>query len=164
MIREAKPTDCVDLAALSIQVWLHTYATDGVREKISRYVLNNFTEQQFLNFLNRPEIKVLVYIKDEHLVGFVTVDLTSEYESEGNGYEISTLYVSEHFHGMGIGRQLLCKVQAQFGLPFWLSTWEGNVNAIGFYHKLGFKMIGEVNFDLDGEFYNNHVLQLSKSL
>ncbi len=33
MIREAKPEDCVDLAVLSLQVWLHTYATKGIREK-----------------------------------------------------------------------------------------------------------------------------------
>ncbi|MGF1718124.1 GNAT family N-acetyltransferase [Photobacterium chitinilyticum] len=141
MIREAKPEDCVDLAVLSLQVWLHTYATKGIREKISRFALNTFTEKYFLDLLNRSENKVQVYIKDEHLIGFVVIDLASKCSAENAGYEIKTLYISEHFQGSGIGRQLLSQIESQYGSPFWLSTWENNINAIGFYQKLGFKIL-----------------------
>ncbi len=34
MIRSAKKDDCLNLAALSIQVWLHTYAPEGITAEI----------------------------------------------------------------------------------------------------------------------------------
>jgi len=37
MIRQAEQRDCLDLAALSLQVWLHTYAMKGLRTQISQY-------------------------------------------------------------------------------------------------------------------------------
>lgn len=159
MIREATLEDCLDIAVLSLQVWLHTYATKGVREKISRFAINSFTEEHFRNLLNQPENKVLVYVKDDHMVGFVAIDLASTFRGESAGYEVKTLYVSEHFQGLGIGKQLLSQVKTLYGSPFWLSTWDNNLNAIEFYQKLGFKIIGELNFDLDGELYRNHVFK-----
>ena len=42
MIRKALQSDCLDLAALSLQVWLHTYATKGIRSQISQYALSHF--------------------------------------------------------------------------------------------------------------------------
>ncbi len=85
------------------------------------------------------------------------MDLESFFNNENNGYEVTTLYVSQHFQGQGIGRQLLDMVKTQHGLPFWLSTWVHNCQAIDFYRNLGFKVIGKLNFDLNGELHDNHV-------
>lgn len=35
MIRKALPSDCVNLAALPLQVWLHTYTVQGIRSSLS---------------------------------------------------------------------------------------------------------------------------------
>ncbi|MEZ8297625.1 N-acetyltransferase family protein [Vibrio splendidus] len=158
MIRKARVSDCLDLAALSMQVWLHTYATQGLRRKISHYALSTFTENYFQQIINNMACETWVYIKDEHLVGFIVVDLKSYFKDETNGYEVTTLYVSEHFQGQGVGRQLLDQIKNQHGLPYWLSTWVNNHNALNFYENLRFKLIGELSFDLDGELHENHVL------
>ncbi len=158
MIREAKETDCLNLAALSIQVWLHTYATDGMRTEISKYVLSTFTEQYFINLLKEPYYRVLVFIEKNHLLGFIVVNLDSFFEHEANGYEVDILYVQEHFHGKGIGQRLLKKIEVRFGANFWLSTWIHNEKAIGFYKSLGFKDIGQIHFKLGNELHENRVL------
>lgn len=158
MIRKARPSDCMNLATLSLQVWLSTYATQGIRDKISRYALATFTEQSFDELLSKPQCETLVYIKDEHLVGFITVDLSSTFGGDNNGYEITTLYISDHFQGQGIGRKLLNEIKARYGSSFWLSTWIKNEGAINFYRHLGFTVIGDLNFDLDGELHENYVL------
>ncbi|QUM89377.1 GNAT family N-acetyltransferase [Moritella sp. 36] len=158
MIRKATQSDCINLAVLSLQVWLHTYATQGIRTKLSHYALSTFTEQYFNNMLDDSTCNIWVYTKDEHLVGFIVVDLASTFGCAMNGYEVKTLYVSEHFHGQGIGRKLLDKIKVQHGYPFWLSTWVKNESALRFYRHLDFTTIGELNFDIDGELHENHVL------
>ncbi|WKD30040.1 GNAT family N-acetyltransferase [Halomonas sp. KG2] len=156
MIRKALKRDCLDLAALSLQVWLHTYAVKGVRSQISKYALSTFNEEYFAKLLKRECIDVRVFEEDSHLIGFIVADLNSELE-DVSGYEIVTLYVSQHFHGKGVGRQLLREIESAHGLPFWLSTWVNNHDAIGFYDKLGFNIVGELNFNLEGELHRNHV-------
>ena len=158
MIRHAREGDCRNLAALSIQVWLHTYARDGVRADISKYVLSTFTESHFDGLLQNPDYRILVYTEGEHLLGYIAVNLTSHYRDESNGYEVETLYVQEHFHGKGIGKKLLAEIRSQFGGRYWLSTWVHNDPAIGFYKKQGFRDIGEVFFQLGGEQHENRVL------
>jgi hypothetical protein len=43
LIRQGQHRDAVNLSALAIQVWLHTYATEGISSLISHYVLSEFT-------------------------------------------------------------------------------------------------------------------------
>jgi len=158
MIRIANKNDCQNLAALSIQVWLHTYATDGIRKEISNYVLSTFTEQSFVDLIEAPNSEIYVYIKKENLLGFIVVNLESFFKQESNGYEICTFYVQEHFHGQGIGKNLLNEIKKNHGEIFWLSTWVHNTEAINFYKKYGFKDIGSVYFELGDELHENRVL------
>lgn len=74
---------------------------------------------------------------------------------------MTTLYVSQHFQGAGIGRKLLKNVEDLYGHPLWLSTWEENHNALAFYKRLGFQLVGKRHFDLEGELHSNHVLAYS---
>ena len=158
MIRHAIESDCVDIAALALHVWLHTYATQGVRSRISNYALSTLTEQHFIDSLEQPSIDIWIYEHNEHLVGFVVVDLNAKCTEFPNaGYEIMTLYVSPHFSRQGIGRRLLESIEIRHGSPFWLSTWVNNENAISFYQHLGLTVIGERHFDLEGERHRNHI-------
>ncbi|MFA8343457.1 MAG: GNAT family N-acetyltransferase [Rhodothermaceae bacterium] len=158
MIREAVKKDCINLAALSIEVWLNTYAVSGIRTTFSRYVLSHFTEQHFTDLLEKENIKILVFEEKEHLTGYILIDKESFYEDKSNGYEIETLYVQEHFHGKGIGKKLIQEMMAKYGNNCWLSALVHNSNAISFYKHLGFKDIGEIYFELDGEKHENRVL------
>lgn len=158
MIRVAKKSDCQNLAALSIQVWLHTYAIEGIRKEISDYVLNTFTEQYFVDRLKRSNYKVYVCVENNNLLGCIAVNLKSFYKKEANGFEICTLYVQEHFQGQGIGKGLLNEIKNNHGNLFWLSTWVHNTDAIRFYLKYGFKDIGSIDFELGDELHENRVL------
>lgn len=159
MIREANNKDSINLATLSIQVWLHTYATDGIRKELSSFVLNEFTEKKFLSYINHPDYRVLVVIKNDHLVGYVMMNLKSYWKDESNGFEIEKLYIQEHFQGMGLGRKLLSEVIDRYGDTFWLSTWVENKAGIGFYKHFGFEDVDRVDFRLsEAEIAENRVL------
>lgn len=159
MIRKALASDCLNLAALSIQVWLHTYAVNGVRSQLSHYALSTFNEAYFADLLTRESVDIQVFEDGSHLIGFIVVDLESTFESRSDsGFEIVTLYVSQHFHGQGVGRKLIQAIEHLYGAPFWLSVWVNNLDAIGFYNRLGFETIGELSFALQGEQHRNHIL------
>ena len=138
MIREANQGDCINIAALSLQVWLETYAIDGIRTENSKYALSTFTEKHFKGLLGEQNYRLLVYIDGVYLRGYALVNLESQFESENNGFEIEKLYVQGPFQGKGIGRKLLLEVKARYGEIFWLYTWVRN-KSIAFYKKFGFK-------------------------
>jgi ribosomal protein S18 acetylase RimI-like enzyme len=163
MIRLAKKSDCQNLAALSIQVWMHTYATEGVRNEISNYVLTTFTEKYYLDLLEKPSYKIFVYVEKPNLLGFIVVNLESFFKSETNGFEICIFYVQEHFQNQGIGKSLLNTIKEKHGEVFWLSTWVHNTAAISFYKKNGFKDIGSRNFQLGDEFHENLILSYNSA-
>lgn len=158
-IRTAVKSDSANLAALSLQVWLDTYAVEGIRDKISDYALSAFTPSNFSDLIAAASHDILLYTENDHLVGFVAVNLTSEFESPKNGYEVATLYVSAHFQGKGIGKALLKALIKRYGAPFWLATWCQNSGGLDFYRHLKFVDIGKLNFDLDGELFENVVLR-----
>jgi len=64
------------------------------------------------------------------------------YVNSDNGYEIYTLYVQEHFQGLGLVKTMLYEMIKNYGDNFCLSTWVHNTPAIEFYNYLGFKDIG----------------------
>jgi len=158
MIRPAITADCINLAALSIQVWLNSYARDGLRNGLSEYVLDTFSQKHFEQLLSRQYYQILVYEQQEHLLGFIALDLKSQFETAENGYEVDTLYVQNRHQGKGVGRQLLQAACNSHGKNYWLTTWVGNLEGLSFYQHLGFKDIGEYFFELEGEQHENRVL------
>ena len=161
MIRKATLDDCTNLTALALQVWLDTYTLQGLRQPISEYALSVFKEEHFRALIANPDNEIWVCINDDHLTGFITIDLAAEFKNSDNGYEIATLYVSRHFQGQGIASSLLQKIEAVYGAPFWLSTWVHNQRAIEFYTHRGFEIIGELWFELGSERHKNHVFRYS---
>ena len=167
-IRLARLSDANNLAALSIHVWLHTYAKDGVRASFSNYVLQEFTAGKFeaaLADLNNP---IWIFEKNNSLVAYLKL-LT---ESPCPDYpdcstEIEALYVHSHFTNQGVGSALLqsalhsCR-EKEFS-HVWLSVNHENQLAIKFYQKHLFTKIGSIMFELDDDCHENFVLLKSIS-
>ncbi len=162
-IRRGARADAPRLAALAIQVFLHTYATQGISAAISDHVLSEFTAAKFRTLLGRESVTVFVAEVNAHLVGYARVD--SGAACPGRGVcttELATLYVQAHFAGQGVGSALLAQARAlallQTKSPLWLTVNAANALAIGFYAKHGFSKIGTSRFVLGNESHENHVL------
>lgn len=164
MLRVAKIDDKANIAALLIQVWLHTYATKGLRNSISRYVLNEFTEENIEQDMRSENKQYFVAEEKQHLVGVVVVDLLSECPmSNAKLPELTTLYVQEYFTGRGIGASLLeMAIEYCHSLNFpklWLTVNSENGRAIDFYSALGFTSLGVIGFSLEDETHENLVME-----
>jgi diamine N-acetyltransferase len=162
-IRQAIPADAECLAVLATQVWLHTYATDGISTVIARYVLAELSTAQFAAILTQAHSTVLIAEVDGHTVGYALVNAGVACPSGGPNLEVTSLYVQEHFAGQGIGSALLqgCRQIAELrtgSADYWLTVNAKNLPAIAFYGRHGLVKTGTAYFELGGEKHENHVM------
>jgi len=59
-----------------------------------------------------------------------------------------------------LGKLLIESAKKEYGESCWLHSWINNTNAISFYKYLGFKDIGKMYFDLEGEQHENRVFAI----
>ncbi|WP_125779253.1 GNAT family N-acetyltransferase [Pseudoalteromonas rubra] len=159
-IRRATAQDCAKLAELAADVWLDTYATDGIKPEYTEYANSTFTTAYFQSLLEHPTYRLLISEQAEVLQGFVLINLGAQYRTPDNGYEVDKLYVHKSYQGMGVGRALLSQVARLYGTPMWLYTWTENA-ANQFYSRLGAQQIGTLSFEAFGSTINNNVYKIT---
>ncbi|WP_420962656.1 GNAT family N-acetyltransferase [Brucella sp. IR073] len=166
MIRRAEIGDASSLAAVGLEVWLHTYIRDGVSAFFADYALGHFTATRFGELLSRENEHIWVAQGAAGIVGFVHVSEGAAAPVAGcSDLEISTLYVQPRHQRNGGGRRLLDAALehcAATGKPnVWLTVNAENQRAIDFYFKNGFRQAGETLFRIGDQAYPNHVLQFT---
>ncbi|MCG8412485.1 MAG: GNAT family N-acetyltransferase [Bacteroidales bacterium] len=164
IIREATLKDLSNLAVLKQQVWISTYATDGLIQKFSDHVLSEYsTENVRKSILDKNKLTLLAISKN-CLIACVEILLIPQrpVKKLEPSIEISTFYVLERFQGFGIGKKLLIecfKVIKQLKHnEVWLTVYYKNQKAIDFYQKQGFKLIGEMDFVLGEDNHKNYIM------
>jgi len=162
--RPANAADAPALAALSIQVWLATYATEGVNDLLARYVLDQFTPAAFIAWTNDADTALIVAEADAHLVGYARLRFGARQALVPSAStELCTLYVQEPFTRSGVGSALLDKARATVrdrtgNDALWLTVNVQNQRACRFYEKHGFARKGTTWFALGEGRHENHVL------
>ena len=163
-LRVAAPEDALCLSVLAMQVFLDTYATDGIRPELAREVLTSYSQTTFSEAVASEDNCVLVAEIKGHLVGFAQVTLAARHElaPAGAQAELLRLYVQEPFTGAKVGTQLLARaeqVAATAGASvMWLSPWFHYLRARAFYAKRGYADYGVTYFTFENESHENRVL------
>ncbi|MFT3800997.1 MAG: GNAT family N-acetyltransferase [Burkholderiaceae bacterium] len=151
------------LSVLATQVWLHTYATNGVTGEMARYLLSEHSPARYLALLRERSACIIVAEGDGGVIGFAVVKFGVQCSTGAkSAAELQTLYVQEHFIGRGIGKALLqaseSRAREQSNSALWLTVNVENARAIAFYAHMGYSRIGTTHFILGGERHENHVL------
>ena len=168
-LRPATPADALTLSALAIQVFLDTYAPEGIRASVAREVLTTYTEQAFAAAIANDQTRLVVAERQDHqrhLVGFAQVTLGERHEllSPGSGpqSELLRLYVQEPFTGQKLGTRLLAEAEALAARAgsslLWLTPWVHNHRALAFYARRGYADHGVTWFRFEGEAHENRLL------
>jgi GNAT superfamily N-acetyltransferase len=161
--RLATAGDALCLGVLGTQVFLDTYALQGIRPAIAREALSHFSTAAMSDVLARPDAFIVVAECDGHLVGYaqVTIDATHALAPEAHAAELRRLYVQERFTGRGIGRDLVRQAEgyaaAHGASLLWLTTWIGNTRALAFYPRCGYAERGATVYEFQGEAYENRL-------
>lgn len=103
-----------------------------------------YNKEQLINLLNDDKRPIYIYIDNEEVLGYVFLEL-NEYSGnnlvERKEIYIDDLCVDENKRGLGIGKKLFNFVKeyakSNNYSSITLNVWEGNINAIKFYQKLG---------------------------
>ena len=162
-IRAARSSESNCIAVLATQVWLHTYATDGISNEIAQFALGSLTPQRFQSIIANSMAKVFVAEVRGNIVGLAVLQFGSPCPAGSTAtVELETLYVQEHFIGQGIGHALLrtaLVAASDMSKPsLWLTVNAHNAKAITFYFRHGFAKIGTSYFVLGESKHENHVL------
>jgi ribosomal protein S18 acetylase RimI-like enzyme len=162
-IRRGLPEEAKAIAVLATQVWLHTYATEGITADIAEYVLSELSPEKLMTALNDTSRYVFVAEHKRSLVGLAVVKFGLPCpNSDHSAVELETLYVQEHFIGCGVGKLLLqaaeVKARAHANTALWLTVNANNARAIAFYEHQGYTKVGTTYFVLGEGRHENHVL------
>lgn len=163
LFRHAEPADALCLGVLSTQVFLDTYATQGIRPAVANEVLAQHSVAVYAALLADPAVTILVAECAGHLVGFSQVrnGIGHALVAESAASELNRLYVQERFSGRGVGRDLLRHAEkaaaARGADTLWLTAWEGNARALQFYPRRGYEELGMTVYSIEGEDFPNHL-------
>ncbi len=162
-LRCAAPEDAVTIAALAVQVFLDTYATEGVRPDLAVEAFSEYSTEAFASRLQEPNRRLVLAEQATGLVGFAEIQVSPLSAPAGAvvGAELIRLYVQPRLQRHGIGWRLLREAErvaaaATLG-SVWLTAWEGNHRAHRFYASRGYRDVGATTYELQGNRYGNRV-------
>ena len=163
-LRLATTADSHCLSALATQVFLDTYATEGIRPWLAREVHEHLSPSAVETLLATPSSTFVVAQRSEHLIAFAQL-------TEGSSHslvtckrpaELGRLYVQSPFLGKGIGKFILQHAEALAASrgtsTLWLTAWVGNIRALGFYSRQGYEDHGSSDYTFEEESFENRVL------
>jgi diamine N-acetyltransferase len=161
--RSATPEDAVTVAALAVQVFLDTYATEGVRPDLAREAFAEYSVEAFTKRLQEPDCRFFLAEHGTGLIGFAEIQILplSPPAGAGVGANLVRLYVQPRAQRQGVGGKLLRLAElaaADAALRnVWLTAWEGNLPAHSFYAAHGYQDIGATTYTFEGHSYVNRV-------
>jgi GNAT superfamily N-acetyltransferase len=163
--RTAGATDALCLSVLATQVFLDTYAIQGIRPAIAREVRQYLSEEAFAEILAQPRHSVLLAEIEGHLIGFAQLTHGQTHERlppETRATELNRLYVQRPFHGQGIGKELLARsetlARSEGADLLWLTAWTGNAPALRFYESQGYQDVGASVYTFENDTYEMRLL------
>lgn len=162
-LRPGAPEDSQPIAALAVQVFLDTYATEGVRPDLAREAFTEYSVEAFAARLQEPARRFIVAEQAGGIVGFAEFITTPRRAPAGAvvGARLVRLYIQPRFQRSGKGRRLLQAAESaasSLGLSaFWLTAWEGNHRARSFYEAVGCEDIGGTSYSFQGHDDANRV-------
>lgn len=162
--RIAGPSDALCIGVLATQVFLDTYAMDGIRPSLAREVLHHLSTGAIARSLTDPATVFLVAERAGHLIGFAQLTIGATHERAGGQatVELGRLYVQRAFAGKGVGTMLLERsealARARGAGSLWLTASVGNRHALAFYARRGYVDAGATMYVFEGAAYENRVL------
>lgn len=152
IIQKATKKDIPKLALVGRQAF-YTSHKDAISSDIMQsYLDHSFNEQKLLEEISNPLFQYHVMYCDDQLAGYSKTIFNTKNNAinEQPVTKMERLYLSEEFHGLGLGKRLfdfninLMKENHQKGT--WLYVWIKNNKALQFYKKTGFIKVADYDF------------------
>ncbi len=146
--------DINTLQDLSIVTFSETFGKQNPPKDLELYLDKAFNRRQLTQEINDPHSSFYFISHGMLPVGYIKWKNANipEYSSLGEALEVERLYVRKDYQRLGLGKYLLdfAYVEAQHAHKdyLWLSVWEHNPTAYGFYKNQGYVECGSRHFHL----------------
>jgi ribosomal protein S18 acetylase RimI-like enzyme len=169
-VRAATVSDAALLAELGAQTFADTYANANTEADMRAHLDSVFSVEARARELadaTRSTWIAEAIDRDPNgrtAIGYATVRRNAQTDGVAfqNPAELERIYVARAWHGRRVGATLMDACIAQVerwqcnGL--WLGVWEKNPNAIAFYQRVGFSIVGKKAFQLGTDVQNDFVM------
>ncbi len=165
-IRHADISDTNIICALGVTTFYEAYFEQDESSDLANYVLESFSPAQIKNELNNTNSTFFIAELNGKAVGYAKLRENSAVDclKNENAVELHRIYILERAKGKGVGGKLLNQcfeaARAKGYEAIWLGVWEQNSAALGFYEKLGFVKVGELQFPYGKAVGTNYVLKI----
>ena len=163
-LRIGSEADALCVSVLAIQVFLDTYAKDGIRPDLAREVLTNYSPEAFSTRLVDQDTTFVIAERGGYSLGFCEVARSRRCPAVAapGTVELVRLYVQRSSQRLGLGRALMGRAEMlamEAGADsLWLTAWTGNAQALAFYYALGYNTVGATTYTFEDQIYENEVL------
>jgi diamine N-acetyltransferase len=165
-IRRCTRRDAEAIASLGARLFVQAYGPTHPEPDRGRYLAKAYSVDVIAEAIEGKGSSVFaVEDSDGAPIAYAHMTLTTEFPPGVEGsraFEIVRFYVDGAYQGRGIGALLMnhcCDVARQSGGDvIWLQTWSQASWAIGFYLRMGFKIVGNKPFYFGERVDEDHVL------
>lgn len=151
------PDDVEVLQALALRIFYHSFAALNTEANMKAYTDMAYNREQLLAEINDAGSEHYFLCDGEKKIGFLKLN-TAEVQSDihdPESLEIQRIYIDQDYQGRGLGAQLLHftmeRAKALHLKYIWLGVWEKNPDAIRFYQRHGYEIIGSHPFVMGDE-------------
>lgn len=153
IIRPAIPRDAESLTDLHLDVWEEAYAKLVPAALLVQRRTNRANRilkwRRILGGSDSIELVAEAETSDGRLVGFVSTSAGRDEQVPGlPELEVMALYVRAEVYGLGVGYALLTSAIHDSSAYLWVL--DGNVRAIRFYERQGFRFDGSIRTEPEG--------------
>ena len=164
-IREADISDVKIICALGVTTFYEAYFEQDNSGDLANYLLESFSPAQIEAELSDTDSTFFIAELNGKAVGYAKLRENSAVDclENENAVELHRIYILERAKGKGVGGALMNRcfetARAKGYETIWLGVWERNSAALGFYKKLGFVKVGELQFPYGETVGTNFVLK-----
>ena len=165
-IRRCTRDDVVTIASLGARLFVQAYGPTHPEPDRSRYLAKAYSVDVIADAIEGQGSSVFV-VEDSSgaPIGYAHMSSAGEVPPGVDGrraFEIVRFYVDGAHQGRGVGASLMnhcCDVARHTGGDvIWLQTWSQATWAIGFYLRIGFKIVGRKPFYFGERVDEDHVM------
>ncbi|MEO8365049.1 MAG: GNAT family N-acetyltransferase [Pseudoxanthomonas sp.] len=153
VIRPARLADAADLSALMRRTFLAANGHCSTSENITAFLDTTYRTELQAREIRDPDTLTLIVEQDGQWAGFAQLRWGTTPPAEVGPLptvELGRIYLDAAFHGRGIAAQLVANLLVAASLrgsrSVWLSVWQEAAQAIRFYRKHGFEIVGRSVF------------------
>ena len=165
-IRRCAPGDAPTLASLGARLFTETYGPTHPEPELSRYLARSFSAEGIREAIADARVSMfMVEDSSGDPIAYAFMRASPEPPTGVEGrrvFEIVRFYVDSATQGRGVGAALMSScfddARERGADVVWLQVWKEAPWAVGFYHRMGFSVVGSAPFYFGEQIGDDHIM------